>query len=139
MRVSGNLLAGKRHAGATVVAGRASHPWAARAVALAMFAASLALWLAVPPLWLTLLHTLGATGAGYALGLLALPAMLAGVAIILAMLNALHGRLTGSGRNDALLVTALTTTLLIALVIAAAWVATRGVPWPGHSLGPLPD
>jgi hypothetical protein len=113
-------------------------------LAAVIFAASLIMWLGVPPAWIWLLSRLGGSIGSYALVLLGLPATLAVWAAGLGRLDRAYGRLVMPDSHPAdpvpsVLSFCLTTTFVIALVVGVLFLALVGMPGTTHSLGPFPD
>ena len=119
--------------------------WRGRIAGALVFLASLAMWLLIAPGWICLLATLGGSSVTYALLLVGLPVTLAAWGQLLGRLDRLYGRLAPRTAEDpgaavpSVLASSLVISLLLALIIAAAWIALGGLGTSGHSFGPLPD
>ena len=119
--------------------------WAARQVAVLVFAACLAMWIAIPSAWLLLLSRVGGSTATYVLVLLGLPGTLALWGLLIARLDHLYGHLASrpgtpkSHPPPSVMTASLVITLLLAVAIAGAWLALGGIDTAGHSFGPFPD
>ncbi len=117
--------------------------WEARLAAVLVFAASLVMWLGIPPAWIWMLSTVGGSTTAYVLVLLGLPVALAVWGQVLTRLDRLYGRAVAerdqSGSMASALTTSLTIAFLVALAVAIVWIALGGVASTGHSFGPFPD